>query len=151
MKSPTDWVRKVVCPCGREDDFRVLVADMYAPQLRGDGIAGYVIHLELVCNACGSELAVLDNQTNGWNAVICGEREALPADYVAHVKASLLAAGCLCGSARFGCIVWLSYDSHPDDLPESDEDWDEAFGAFAAWAICSRCGIAQEVASAETA
>ena len=88
---------------------------------------------------------------DGWNAVIGGEPEELPPDYAARVQAMLQPVTCLCGSTALGCVVWFSYDSHPDDLPASDEDWDEAFGAFAAWAICSRYGLARQVAEAETA
>ena len=83
--------------------------------------------------------------------MIAGERSLLPPDYTERVKASLHPASCLCGSRRFGCLAWYSYDAQPDDLPAIAEDWDEAFGWFAAWAICSRCGMAQEVADAETA
>ena len=148
---PGGWVRRVVCSCGREDDFRVLITHPFKPLFSRYGIDLGAVHLELACHSCSSEFVVFDNQINGWNAVIAGERSLLPPDYTERVKASLHPASCLCGSRRFGCLVWYSYDAQPDDLPPTEEDWDEAFGWFAAWVICSRCGMAQEVADAETA
>jgi hypothetical protein len=151
VSGPEDWVRRVVCTCRREDAFRVSVTDPFLDLFSRGGIGVGVVRLELTCGACGSALTVFDNQMNGWNAVMAGEREELPPDYAARVQASLQPVTCLCGSTGFGCLVWFCYDAHPDDLPASDEDWDEAFGAFAAWTICSRCGVAQQVAEAETA
>jgi hypothetical protein len=151
LTGPTDWARRIVCTCGREDAFGVSVTDPFRKLFSLHGIDVGVVHLELTCGACGSSLTVFDNWKNGWNAVICGEREELPPDYTARVQASLEPVTCLCGSTAFGCVVWFSYDCHPNDLPESEEDWDEAFGAFAAWTICARCGIAPQIADAETA
>jgi hypothetical protein len=152
MSGREDWARKVVCTCGRENDFRVLITDPSKPLISRNGIELGVVRLELVCNACSSELTVFDNQLNGWNAVIVGERSSLPSDYIERVKANLQPRKChLCGSTHFGCVVWFCYDAHPDELPPSEADWDEAFGAFAAWAVCSRCSSAEQLAEAETA
>jgi hypothetical protein len=147
----TDWFRRVLCACGREDDFRILTTDPAKPLISIDGIELGVVHLELACESCNAEIPVFDNRQNGWNAVICGERASLPTDYARRVRDSLESMTCNCGSTAFGCVVWYAYDSHPDDLPEASDDWDEAFGCFAAWFICSRCGNTQLVAEAETA
>jgi hypothetical protein len=111
-----------------------------------------VVHLDLVCNACKLGFAVFDNQLNGWNAVVCGDKSTLPSDYNDRVRRSLEPRTCPCGSSDFKCLVWYGYDAVAEDLAGVPEDqWDEAFGVFAAWIICSSCGMAQPAAGAETA
>lgn len=147
-----EWFRKVVCHCGRDDHFRVLTTNPLKPLISRDGIELGVVRLDLVCNSCNRDLAVFDNQLNGWNAVICGDRSTLPSDYEDRARRDLEPRICTCGSSDFKCLVWYCYDADADDRADIPPDqWDEAFGAFAAWVICSRCGMAQQVADAETA
>jgi hypothetical protein len=152
LSRPGEWFRKVVCPCGRDDDFRVLSTNPLKPLISRDGIEFDVVHLDLVCNSCSRNFAVFDNQLNGWNAVVCGDTSTLPSDYKHRVRKSLEPRSCSCGSSDFECLVWYCYDAEADDLVNVPLDqWDEAFGAFAAWIICSSCKMAQQVADAETA
>jgi hypothetical protein len=80
FEDPDDWVRKVVCTCGREDDFHVLTTDPSAPVKALDGaeITSGSVRLELECQACNANFMVFDDQLNGWNAVIVDERSSLP-------------------------------------------------------------------------
>ena len=73
-----EWLRIVVCYCGRDDHFRVLTTDPLKPLTSRDGIELGVVHLNLVCSSCNRDLAVFDNRRNGWNAVVCGDRSTLP-------------------------------------------------------------------------
>ena len=53
---------------------------------------------------------------------------------------------CFCGSSEFECLGWYCCDAVAHDLTKVPLDqWDKAFGALAAWFICSSCGIAQQV------
>jgi hypothetical protein len=153
FEDPDDWVRKVVCECGREDGFRVLTTDPFTPVQARDGaeITSGSVRLELECQACNASFTVFDNQLNGWNAVIVDDRSLLPSDYVDRVRDLLVPETCgICQSPRFGCVVLFCYDADPDDLPDDGSKWDEAFGAFVAWSICSHCGRVREVGQAET-
>ena len=147
-----EWLRIVVCYCGRDDHFRVLTTDPVKPLISRDGIELGVVHLNLVCSSCNRDLVVFDNRRNGWNAVVCGEGPPCPSDYMDRVRESLEPRAWSCGSSDFECLVWYCYDTDANDLANVPLDqWDDAFGAFGAWVICGRCGMAQQVADAETA
>ena len=69
-----------------------------------------------------------------------------------RVRESLEPRACSRASSDFECLVWYCYDTDANDLANVPLDqWDDAFGAFGAWVTCSRCGMAQQVADAETA
>jgi hypothetical protein len=59
---PGAWVRRVVCGCGREDDFRVLITHPFKPLFSRYGIDLGAVHLELACHSCSSELVVPDKR-----------------------------------------------------------------------------------------
>jgi hypothetical protein len=129
----------------------VLTTDPFTPVKVRDGaeITSGAVRLELACQACNTAFTVFDDQLNGWNAVVVGDKNSLPPDYVDRVREILRLENCEnCRSPRFGCVVWFCYDSDADDLPDDESEWDEAFGAFAAWSVCSRCGRAREAGQA---
>jgi hypothetical protein len=105
----------VVCHCGSDDCFRVLSTDPFKPLISRDGTEFGVVHLDLGCKSCGRDFTVFDNQLNGWNAVVCGDRSTLPSDYKDRVRKSLESRSCSCGSSGFQCLVWYCYDADADD------------------------------------
>src|SRR5688572_9304979 len=104
-----------------------------------------------MCRACGSDWQFFDDGVHGYNAVVCDDRSHLPANYLESNKALLKPLVCDCGGTAFSVIAWAMYDCTDGIEGVPPEQWDEAYGAFAAAAKCSDCGMVHEIAEAETA
>lgn len=150
LSSKDEWYRRIVCDCGCTNAFRILSTDWAKPVAFVGEIEITAVHIDLLCGACDTEISVFDSNLNGWNAVVCDEKSLLPSDYIETVRAVRRVDQCRCGSDTSSCIVWYCfYAEDPDELPVAQLG--NSFGAFAAWAECSACGKARDIAEAETA
>lgn len=150
-----DWTCEVVCNCG--EALRFLIEHGHDKTSPGwlKGKWGHRL-TDLRCTACDLLIPFFHEGFHGYNAVVCKERDQMPAKYVETNRQFLKRLQCeKCGSEEFGVAVLVRYDD--DDIREGLSDtpidqWDDAYGWIQANAWCSSCQtIRSEFVGHETA
>ena len=147
FRDPEWWRKHIRCSCGDVAAFEVRTADARHPDWIGGKIGGRQ-RCDLRCTKCAQEIQLFDDGIHGYNAVICGERSTLPP---AYRQSNHKTFACSCKGTTFAVIAEAMYNcgDNLESMPESQ--WDEAYGAFAAFAKCVNCGSIHEIVEAETA
>ena len=150
LSVPESWTRRVRCACGAHDAFEVLTGSAELPGWVGGKPYG-TRRCDLRCTRCNDRFLLFDDGVHGNNAVLADERSTLPPNYLEANAKILQPLACECGGRVFSVIVEVAYDCG-DGLEDYPEDqWDDAYGWFAATARCPACGTLHDAANEETA
>jgi hypothetical protein len=147
-----DWLGEVVCTCAESSRFRILQGDENSNVDWLQGRWGHSI-TDLECASCGFRIPLFHEGFHGYNAVVCGERDEMPEDYLQTNRQLLKPVQCdKCKGEEFGVAVLARYDLR-DGLSDTPIDyWDDAYGWFRADAWCFACtSVKSMVVGHETA